>query len=155
RHYFETFWLQSITSQQFEEYLQHHLLNLNPQAASRVDVHAWIHEPGLPPHPVPTSKRFEAVDEVGQLYSHGQIAAADVGTETWCTHEWVRFLRSLKEISVDRMYELDNAFHLSDRENAEILFEWLRISIRFGYRIAYPHLDYFLSTIGRRKFVLD
>jgi hypothetical protein len=48
---------------------------------------------------------------------------------------------------------LDTAFGLSDRRNAEVLFEWLRIAIRRHYQPAMPALERFLLSQGRRKFV--
>ena len=51
------------------------------------------------------------------------------------------------------MAELDRAFNLTNSGNAEILFQWLMMSIRSKYEPAYPALERFLVRVGRRKFI--
>ncbi len=51
------------------------------------------------------------------------------------------------------MTELDRAFNLSKIGNSEIAFQWLMMSIKNNYVQAFPRLQEFLTTIGRRKFV--
>ena len=38
--------------------------------------------------------------------------------------------------------------------NSEIAAAWLEASIRNGYEPAYPRLEEFLTTVGRRKFLV-
>jgi hypothetical protein len=52
------------------------------------------------------------------------------------------------------MAELDRAFGLTDRGNAEIVHDWLLLSIKNGYHPADERLESYLTTIGRRKLVL-
>lgn len=56
-------------------------------------------------------------------------------------------------MSAQRMAELDRAFRLSRTGNSEIAFQWLMMSIRARYEAAYPRLEEFLTTVGRRKFI--
>lgn len=51
------------------------------------------------------------------------------------------------------MAELDRAFNLTRSGNSEIAFQWLLMSIRNRYEAAYPRLEEFLTTVGRRKYV--
>jgi hypothetical protein len=77
-----------------------------------------------------------------------------LNTKNYTTNEWLRFLRSLpKEISYDKMKELDNTFHFSTTGNSEILFAWLEHVIENKYKDSYPTLRDFLTKVGRRKFV--
>jgi len=48
---------------------------------------------------------------------------------------------------------LDREFHFSRTGNSEILSQWLLMSIRARYEPAYPLLEKFLCTVGRRKFL--
>ena len=81
--------------------------------------------------------------------------AAIAGDQDWSTQEWLRFLRALPAtIPPDRMAELDAAFGLTGRGNAEIAAQWLLIAIRNGYRPADARLEAFLTSIGRRKFLM-
>ena len=51
------------------------------------------------------------------------------------------------------MAALDQALHLTDTGNSEILFSWLRLAIRRHYEPALPALERFLTSQGRRKYV--
>jgi hypothetical protein len=58
-----------------------------------------------------------------------------------------------QQFAVERMADLDRAFHVTGSGNSEIAFQWLLMSIRNRYEAAYPRLEEFLMTIGRRKFI--
>ena len=45
------------------------------------------------------------------------------------------------------------AFNFTQSKNSEILFAWLMNIIQYEYKRAYPTLENFLTTIGRRKFL--
>ena len=51
------------------------------------------------------------------------------------------------------MQELDRSFAFTRSGNAEILAEWLLIAVRNGYEPAYPRLEEFLVSVGRRKYL--
>ena len=59
-----------------------------------------------------------------------------------------------EKIATDRLAELDSAFGLTRRENAEIAALWLLLAVRNGYRPADVRLESFLTSIGRRKFLM-
>jgi hypothetical protein len=66
----------------------------------------------------------------------------------------VAYMRALPDaIPPGRMAELDKAFKFSSSGNSEILFQWLRMSVRNRYEAAFPALERFLTTQGRRKFI--
>ena len=63
-------------------------------------------------------------------------------TKDWSTQEWLRFLRALPEkLPLERMAELDAAFGLTERGNAEIADQWLLIAVRNGYHPADARLE--------------
>jgi hypothetical protein len=43
---------------------------------------------------------------------------------------------------------------LREEGNAEVVFAWLQIAVQHQYQAAVPTLERFLTTMGRRKFVL-
>ena len=51
------------------------------------------------------------------------------------------------------MAQLDAAFRFSRSGNSEILHQWLLMAIRSEYAPAYPKLEEFLVSVGRRKFL--
>ena len=76
-------------------------------------------------------------------------------TQGWTTNHWLHFLRNLPATTDKaKMADLDAAFHFTDTGNSEILDEWLLRSLRTGYDPAWPALERFLTSQGRRKFLM-
>ncbi len=169
RGYFNHFAFQSITTEQFEAYLKQNLLDKNPALAAKVPVDDWINKPGVPASaPKVSSPAFGRVEDQARSWLRGELTAAKIATAKWSTQEWLHFLKTVQdEVSTgsgsdrvvssakaaERMEELDKAFHLTRSGNSEIAFQWLLMSIRNRYEPAYPRLEEFLLTIGRRKFI--
>ncbi|HEY9283040.1 MAG TPA: M1 family metallopeptidase [Pyrinomonadaceae bacterium] len=155
RAYFDHFAFQSITTEDFVRYLRQNLLSRNPRLAARVPVQEWIYSAGLPRSaPSPKSDAFARVAEQGRRWLGGEARAEQIDTRRWTTHEWLHFLQSLPaDLDRDRMSELDRAFRLTRSGNSEVAFQWLLMSIRSRYEAAYPRLEEFLTSIGRRKFL--
>lgn len=154
--YFDRHAFQSITTADFLADLKTNLFPLDPAAAAKFDLDAWVERPGLQAAFVePTSARLVAIDRASVDWASGKMAASRVETAGWSTQEWLRFLRGLPEsIPADRMAELDAAFSLTGRENAEVAALWLLMAAKNGYHPADARLEAFLTTIGRRKFLM-
>ena len=154
RGYFDRHAFQSITTETFVDYLNKNLLASNPKV-SRADVEEWINKAGLPKNaPQPASDAFAKVETQANNFANGKTRANATQTNAWTTQEWLHFLKSLPQnLSANQMAELDKAFNLTNRGNSEIAFQWLMMAIRNNYAAAYPRLEEFLTTIGRRKFV--
>jgi leukotriene A-4 hydrolase/aminopeptidase len=155
RSYFDHFAFQSITTADFVDYLKKNLLDRDSKLAARVPVDEWINKPGIPSNaPKPTSPAFSRVEGEAQRWLRNEIPASKISAAKWTTHEWLHFLNSLpKDLDRKKMEELDQAFHLTGSGNSEIAFQWLLMSIRNRYEPAYPRLEEFLTSIGRRKFI--
>ena len=117
-------------------------------------VRDWIFKPGLPANcPIPQPRRFVAVDSTRKLFE-GTLAAKQMNTAGWTTHEWLQFLRKLPTpVPYEKMRELDLNFHFSTAGNCEIADEWYRVSLASGYEEAYGPMKEFLKTVGRKKFL--
>ena len=152
--YFDHFAFQSITTSDFETYLRDKLFPAD--GIEPIDLHAWVHDSGLPPDaPDPQSPRFAELDRLAQKWSGGEIDAKALDANSWSSMEWLQFLRALpNEVDPRRLTELDNAWDLTDRGNSEIASQWLLLAIRSGYTPADSRLEAFLTTIGRRKFLM-
>lgn len=155
KSYFDHFSFQSITTGQFKDYLKVNLADKFPDKVSMDDVNEWIEKPGLPANaPKPVSEAFKKVDQESKDWTDGKIKASGIRVKDWSTQEWLHFLGGLPEdIGKDKMAELDGAFSLTKNGNSEIAFKWLMMSIANKYEPAYPRLEEFLTSIGRRKFV--
>ncbi len=154
RGYFEKFAFQSMDTVGFVQYLRQQLLDGDEALAQRLLIQPWIFSPGLPANaPQPRSEAFVAVDQAVQAFAAG-TPAAQISTNGWTTHHWLQFLRTLPQpLDAQKMADLDAAFRLSESGNSEILSAWLMKVIEGRYEPAYPALERFLTTVGRRKFL--
>ncbi len=153
--YFNEFAFQSIWTEKFRAYLDANLLPKKPGAVTAAEIDEWIFAPGLPKNAVlPRSDAFDLVDLARKDWLSGKLAAKDLPAREWTTHEWVHFLQGLPpKVPVARLTELDEAFGLTTTGNAEIAFNWLRVAIRENYAPAWPRLEEYLTTIGRRRLI--
>jgi leukotriene A-4 hydrolase/aminopeptidase len=155
RGYFNQFSFRSITTGDFVEYLQNHLLNTDPSLRSKIDLDEWLSKPGLPADaPVPKSTALDEVTKHSREWLAGRESLASMPVKDWSVPEWQQFLISMPEnISPEKMAELDRAFGFTKSGNAEILFQWLLMSVRSNYEPAQKELERFLLEVGRRKFI--
>jgi leukotriene A-4 hydrolase/aminopeptidase len=155
RAYFDHFSFRSITTGQFLAYLKANLLDRYPREAARVNVEEWVERAGLPAAaPRASAQAFTRIEAQARRWVEGKVPAMALNTARWSTQEWLHFLKSLPEdLSAERMAELDRTFRLTRTGNSEIAFQWLMMVIRARYEAAYPRLEEFLTTVGRRKFI--
>jgi hypothetical protein len=154
RTYFDTFAFQSMDTRRFVEYLKKNLLGGDEARAAQLKIEPWIYGPGVPDNALAVqSAEFAKVDEALAAFSQG-APPQQISTAGWSTHHWLHFLRHLpKPLTREQMAALDAAFNLSQSGNSEILTEWLMHAIRNRYEPAYPALERFLASMGRRKFL--
>ena len=154
RTYFDTFAFQSIDSARFVQYLKQNLLGGDEALAQKLQVDAWVYNPGVPANaPQPHSEAFVPVDQAAKAFAAG-APASQIPTTGWTTHHWLHFLQSLPApLDRAKLADLDATFHLSDSGNAEILSAWLLKVVESRYDPAYPSLERFLTTVGRRKYL--
>ena len=157
REYFDRFAFQSIGTTTFVDYLQERVLSKPGAKVTMAEVRTWLDEPGIPSIAVlPHSDAFVRVDEQRKAWLEGKRKAAQLDTARWTTHEWLHFLENMPaDLTASRMAELDAAFKLTASKNNEIAHAWLKNAIRANYAPAWPRLDEYLTTIGRRKLVRD
>lgn len=152
RTYFDEHAFKSMTTDGFVAYLDDRLLKPN---SIDLDVAEWIDGAGLPANAIePQSDSFMKVEaEVGK-WGKG-TAAAQLNTQGWTTFHWMHFLRNLPaDLRKEQLTDLDKAFGFTASGNAEVLSAWLEVCIRNNYDPAYDRLDQFLTTVGRRKFLM-
>lgn len=154
-NYFEHFAFKSITTQSFIDYLDQTLLEQYPEKLSKQRIEQWIFEPGLPKGaPVPQSDAFSNIDKLRSAWLDENIAASEIKTDAWTTHEWLYFLNNLpQELSEEQLNELETQFDLTASQNNEIAHSWLMIAVKNEYKPAYDRLYEYLVSIGRNKLV--
>jgi hypothetical protein len=133
RGYFDRFAFRSITTADFLAYIRAEL----PTA---VPLEQWIERPEIP------AGAAEPQSDVLARIERNEPA----DTSRWSTQEWLHFLRTRREPDLTA---LDRQFGFTRSGNAEILCQWLETAVEAGYEPAYPRLEEFLCSVGRRKFL--
>ncbi|MFT5136503.1 MAG: leukotriene-A4 hydrolase [Arenicella sp.] len=153
--YFKDFAFQSITTDQFLDYLKETLLLEYPAKLNINRIEKWIFAPGIPENvQLPESDAFSLIDEARSLWVAGEIAAEQIETQAWTVHQWLYFINNLPdELNLEQMTELDGSFALTQSKNNEIAHSWLLLSVKRWYQPALPRLHEYLTTIGRNKLV--
>ncbi len=151
KHAFET-----ITTEDFVEYLRKELLEPNN---IKFNVEEWIYQPGIPDNCIEVhSKRLEYMAELAKEVNEGEMifigSGANLERNDFITQEWVAFIRGLSDsISPQTMAELDEKLAFSQSANRVIKLEWFQLAIRTGYKSARPYMREHLVKIGRRWLV--
>jgi len=156
RGYFDHFAFQSITTEQFRDWLQKELVDKHPGTVTMAQVDQWLYEPGIPADaPQVQSRQFSVVDAARIAWSGtGKLPAPQV-TDAWGTQEWVHFLEGLGDVlKPEQIRQLDDAYHFTGTPNGEIAQRWYPLAVRSGYTEARPAIAAFLEKIGRRKLVM-
>lgn len=144
----------AIDTKTFLAYLESELIKGDDKLRKQINAEGWIYAPGLPANcPEIKSTELEKAGNAATAYKSGTPAKA-IDTKGWTTHHWMYFLRNLNDsLDLKKMEELDAAFGFTNSGNSEIQCEWYQHAIASGYEKAYPNMEKFLMTVGRRKFL--
>ncbi len=150
KKYIQHFSFTSITTAQFEEFLNAEL----PGVADQVRADQWIHQAGLPDNaPVFESERLAMLENLAKSWSDGgrpEVAAAS----KWSPEDWQIFLQALpRTLPQEDCAWLDENFALTGQGNSEILCNWLIIATGSGYEPTFDRTAEFLSQVGRMKYL--
>lgn len=153
KNYFTSHAFQVMDTETFLTYLKTNLLDEKSEQA--ININAWVYGEGLPDNvPAVLSDKLKQADVVRNDWQSGKIKTSDIPWNKWTYQERYRFISNLDaSVNLSMMTELDKTFKISDIGNNEVLFAWLEQSVRKQYKVAYPQLEQFLFTVGRRKFV--
>ncbi len=155
KSYFAKYAFQSMTTEKFVLYLESELIKKDSMPLEEFDYHKWIYGPGIPDSCTAViSDRFERVTAMIRLYDSG-VPANQLDTKNWVAQEWIYFLQGLPTyLPAEKMTELDTLFNFTSTGNSEIAVEWFERAITNQYSPAYPAMESFLMSVGRRKFLM-
>ena len=135
RSYLEAFRFQSITTQDFLDFLEAHL----PGLAARAGAPAFIDGPGLPANaPLPRSQRLSEL----------QAGTAEPGNPT----ELLAWLQSMQPDAA-RLRELDARFGLSTRRSLELRHTFVLLQLRAGVPEGVEGARRVALETGRMKYL--
>ena len=120
-----------------------------------IDINEWVFEPGLPEKTAYVfPERFKKVDEGREKFVNSGMNAEALNARAWSTHEWLHFLRQLPQpLDLKLMKQLDVSYALTGVGNSEIADVWYVQAIASGYKKAYPAMEKFMKSVGRKKFL--
>jgi len=149
--YFAHFAFQSITTEQMLDYMKPHLIDRYPGKMGWDEVQAWVYGEGIPKDaPLPDSPRFNAIDKERSAFLAGTLAAGKLDAKGWNTQEWMYFLDRLPDVApLDKLRQLDAAWHLTGTPNAEIGMRWYTHAIDAGDKAVWPAAAEHMVRIGR------
>ncbi|MFC5436573.1 M1 family metallopeptidase [Rhodanobacter umsongensis] len=149
--YFRHFAFQSITTEQMLGYMKPNLIEKYPGKMDMEEVKAWVYGQGIPKNaPLPDSPRFNAIDRERTDFLAGKLAADKLDAKSWNTQEWMYFLDRLPDVApLDKLQQLDAAWHLTGTPNAEIGMRWYSHAIAAGDKAAWPAAAEHMVRIGR------
>lgn len=152
KNYFETHAFEVMTTERFVALLKEDLLTEDQVA--EINVQEWIYGTGLPENaPEPEATRFVVVDEAAEAFiADGSFMSREV-TDNWSSHEWMRYISKVGDITAEQAAQLDAQYHFSESTNSEVLAAWFQPTIRSGYDEVNPVVEDFLINVGRRKFL--
>ena len=156
RGWFDQHAFQSVTTEQFVDYLRKNLLAAHPQAMSDAELEEWLYAPGIPKAaPRVVSSRFTALDVKRTAWLKGELPTVQLDTQKWVADEWIKFLNDIDgKATAAQLKELDQAYGVGKTGNKEVAFRFFRASIHAGYRGIRAPLEEFLMSVGRQKFVV-
>jgi aminopeptidase N len=155
RTYFDAHAFQPMTTGLFLDDLRANLIKGDLQLEQKLKIDQWVYQPGIPDNAiVPKSPEFAEVELAAKRFADG-ASPQSINFAKWGTNERLRFLKTLpRKLSAERLTALDHSYNLSNTGNKEVLFAWLELAIANRYDPAVPAIDRFLTSMGRRKFVV-
>ncbi|WP_312144291.1 M1 family metallopeptidase [Brevundimonas sp.] len=163
RGYFDRHAFQPMTDVGFLADIREHLIKGDVALEAQLQLENWIYKPGMPSNWVPpVSDAFVPVDRAAWAFSANGGKASDIPWGQWNTQQRQRFLAwrppvgdgSGRWLTTAQLADLEKTLNLANEGNAELTFAWLQIALAHRYEPAVATADRFLTSQGRRKFVL-
>ncbi|MET1023244.1 MAG: M1 family metallopeptidase, partial [Pseudoxanthomonas sp.] len=156
RKWFDDHAFKSETTDVFVDYLKKNLLPKNPNAVTADELDAWLNKPGIPSFALKAQSRgFALVDTARIAWLGSGTLPSKEATDAWETQQWVRFIDGLGQTQpLEKLQQLDAAFHFTGTPNGEIAMRWYPLAIRSGLKDAWPQAGAFIERVGRRKLIM-
>lgn len=153
--YFNHFAFQSISSEQFLDYLDENLLKAQPGKFSREQAEQWLYQPGVPDGArIPHSDTLDQAEQLAGSWAVGEATVESIPMSAWSPHAAVHFINSLPtDLNDAQLGELDGSFGFSPTRNAEISRAWFIQVAKRRYLPAYKAMETHLNNYGRTRLI--
>lgn len=157
--YIDKYKYKSVDTTQWKEYLYEYFKDKR-DVLDKVDWHAWLHTPGMPPVIPSYSRELVAVCEklcarwVDPATDLASFSADDLASfQPGQRRLFLSLLLDKAPLPMDRLQLLTSLYKMEQVGNAEIRFRWLRLGLLSKWEPIVPHVCQFLRAYGRMKFV--
>ncbi|MFA4940606.1 M1 family metallopeptidase [Brevundimonas sp.] len=163
RGYFDRNAYRPMTTAMFLDDIRANLVKGDTRLESELQLETWVYQPGLPSNAVaPVSDAFTPVDAAAVAFFKDRGPASAIAWANWNTQQRQRFLGWRPEglranadwLTNAQLADLERTLNLANEGNAELTFGWLQIALAHRYQPAVATAEKFLTSQGRRKFVL-
>ena len=163
RGYFDRNAYRPMTTAMFLDDIRAHLVKGDARLETALKLDEWVYQPGLPSNAVaPVSHAFEPVDIAAVAFFQNKGPASAIPWSGWNTQQRQRFLSWRPQglaanadwLTDAQLGDLQSTLNLANEGNSELIFAWLQIALAHRYQPSVVTAEKFLTSQGRRKFVL-
>ncbi len=147
--YYNDHAFQSITTEDFVDYLNKNLIKGDKVLADKIKLDDWIYKPGVPSNVInPVSEDFNAIDEIQKTWR--KTGVKGLSQKIKSTNEKQHFIDYLpKDLTVEEMAAIDKEFNFTNGGNFVIRRQWFIQALQHQYKAAYPAIENFLCSYSR------
>lgn len=155
RGYFDANAFQSLTTEQFLDYLNKNLIKGDKALEAKIEIDKWVYGSGIPANVVAVgSERFTAIDALVAKW-HKTGVAKGLSKEVLSSNEKRYFISQLPgDIKASDMSVLDAEFNFTGSHNTDIQLAWYTLAIRHHYITAANKIKAYLLENGRMWHII-
>ena len=148
-NYFKAHSFQSITTEDFVDYLNKNLIKGDRELAAKIRLDDWIYKPGIPSNVInPVSEDFNAIDNIQKTWR--KTGVKGLSQKIKSTNEKQHFIDYLPaDITLEEMSSIDKEFNFTNGGNFVVRRQWFIPAIQHQYKFAYPAIEQFLTSYSR------
>ena len=161
RGYFERNAFVPMTSELFLKDVRQYLVQGDAALEAALQLDNWVYQPGLPSNAkAPVSNAFTVVDQAAEAFYTAKGPASAIPWAGWNTQQRQRFLSWRPQatgsdwLTEAQLADLNQTLNLNAEGNSEVRFAWLQVALAHRYEPSVASAEAFLTSMGRRKFVL-
>eukprot|EP00753_Platysulcus_tardus_P004962 PLAT12798.1.p2 GENE.PLAT12798.1~~PLAT12798.1.p2 ORF type:complete len:689 (+),score=370.56 PLAT12798.1:38-2068(+) len=155
--YIQHFKFKTLTSDDFKNFYLEHFADKD---LSEIDWETWLTKPGMPP----VRNKYDTtisdtVFALGDKWLAGGEGTSADDIASWPAPQTIGLLDYLllktedKPLSPPVLSKMDSFYNFTDSGNSEIRFRWQLMNIAAGVESIVPHVEAFLGSQGRMKYV--
>ncbi len=155
RGYFDTNAFKSLTTEQFLDYLNQHLIKGDKALEAKINIDKWVYGAGVPSNVVASSsERFKAIDVLVANWRKTGVAKG-LSKEIVSSNEKRYFISQLPEdLKASDMATLDAEFKFTNSKNTDLQRAWYTLAIRHHYTAAKDNIKAYLLENGRMWHII-